>query len=125
MSKRRLVQYQRYEYEQTGLAPYPIKYNRPHDRVTDERAPVTILRPESSLFQLPNLISSSDFEGWIHDRGLYFLNKWDDNYWSDYKDIFGFPKIIKGKFRISNIFFEFDLPWFNFDWNPAKEPYDI
>jgi LmbE family N-acetylglucosaminyl deacetylase len=75
-----VVQYQRYEYEQTGLAPYPIKYNRPHDRVTDERAPVTILRPESALFQLPNLISPGDFEGWIHDRGLYFLNKWDNNY---------------------------------------------
>jgi hypothetical protein len=75
-----IVQYQRYEYEQAGLAPYPFEYSRPHDRVTNERAPVKILRPESRLFQLPNAIGFHDFEGWVHDRGLYFLDKWDDRY---------------------------------------------
>jgi LmbE family N-acetylglucosaminyl deacetylase len=75
-----IVQYQKYEYEQSGLAPYPIKYSRPHDRVTHERAPVTILRPDSTLFRSPNEICLDDFEGWVRDRGLYFFKEWDDNY---------------------------------------------
>jgi nitrous oxidase accessory protein len=44
-----------------------------------------------------------------------FLNKWIDNYWDDWSG-FG-PKIIHGKFGL--------LPWYNFDWHPAQEPYDI
>ncbi|MCX5999318.1 MAG: PIG-L family deacetylase, partial [Chloroflexi bacterium] len=75
-----IVQYQRYEYEQRGRAPHPIKYSRPHDRVTDETARVTMLRPESSLFRSPNPIGPDDFEGWVHDRGLYFAGHWDDAY---------------------------------------------
>jgi len=75
-----IVQYQGYEYEEPGLAPYPIRYNRPHDRVTQEDSPVKILRPESPLFRFPNLIRPRDFEGWIHDRGLYFFSHWDKRY---------------------------------------------
>lgn len=75
-----IVQYQGYEYEDSGLAPYPIRYNRPHDRVTQADSPVAILRPESPLFRFPNLIRPRDFDGWIHDRGLYFFSQWDKRY---------------------------------------------
>ena len=38
-----VVQYGQYEMQQPGIMPYPVTINRPHDRVTDENATVTIL----------------------------------------------------------------------------------
>jgi hypothetical protein len=75
-----IVQYQGYGYENETFTPYPFKFNHPHDRVTYEDAPVTILRPDFMFFRLPNLISEADFEGWVRDRGLYFFGEWDKRY---------------------------------------------
>ncbi|MCY3613164.1 MAG: hypothetical protein OXH51_16690, partial [Gemmatimonadetes bacterium] len=75
-----IVQYNRYEFPASGLAPYPVTINRPHDRVTDETAPVTILAPASPVFSAPNPIGPADFEGWVQERGLYFLGEWDERY---------------------------------------------
>jgi len=44
-----------------------------------------------------------------------FLNHWKQNYWNRPRIL---PKLIFGL----NLFF---IPWFNIDWHPAKEPYDI
>jgi parallel beta-helix repeat protein len=46
-----------------------------------------------------------------------FFNYWDKNYWSDLQR--AGPKIILGR-----LFYQI-FPWFNFDWHPAHEPYDI
>ena len=75
-----IVQYQPYGYQAPGMAPYPFRYREPHDRVTDERAPVRILAPEHSLFQVPNQIGDTDFDGWVHERGRYFFGEWDRRY---------------------------------------------
>ncbi|HEX2912078.1 MAG TPA: cyclic nucleotide-binding domain-containing protein [Chloroflexia bacterium] len=75
-----IVQYQGYGYENENFTPYPFKFNHPHDRVTYEDAPVTILRPDFMFFRLPNAITETDFEGWIRDRGLYFFGEWDKRY---------------------------------------------
>jgi len=45
-------------------------------------------------------------------------NDWDGNYWSDSQDN---PYVIWGRI---GIIFNF-IPWVNFDYNPASEPYDI
>ena len=29
---------------------------------------------------MPNKITDSDFEGWVQERGLYFMSAWDDRY---------------------------------------------
>ncbi len=55
-------------------APYELKVSR--DRVTDETAAVTIIAKKHSLMNFPNKIESSDFNGWVQERGLYFPNKW-------------------------------------------------
>ncbi|MDX1568275.1 MAG: PIG-L family deacetylase, partial [Longimicrobiales bacterium] len=60
---RLIVQYNRYEFSGAGYAPYPVTIDRPHDRVTYEDAPVTILDPESPVFNQPNTIEAADFEG--------------------------------------------------------------
>ncbi len=76
-----IVQYQGYGYQSpAGLTPYPINYSQPHDRVTHQDAPVTILDAEHMLFRLPNVIRASDFDDWVRDRGLYFFGQWDKHY---------------------------------------------
>jgi LmbE family N-acetylglucosaminyl deacetylase len=75
-----IVQYQAYGYELHGFTPYPFDFSHPHDRVTYPDAPVSILEPQHPLMTYPNKITEEDFAGWIHDRGLYFLGKFDDRY---------------------------------------------
>ncbi len=57
------------------IGPYPIKLGR--DRVSEENAVMTILKPEHSVVNLPNKITSSDFNGWVQERGLYYPTEWD------------------------------------------------
>ena len=58
--------------------PYPFKISR--DRVTVEEAPVKLLVPAHPTLTTPNKITEKDFEGWVQERGLYFLNDWDAKY---------------------------------------------
>ena len=57
------------------IGPYPLEISR--DRVTDETAEVRILAPEHPVLNVPNKITTRDFDGWVQERGLYFPNKWD------------------------------------------------
>jgi hypothetical protein len=61
-----------------SFSPYPLTLSR--DRVTEENAEVRILKPEHPLLNSPNKISESDFAGWEQERGLYYPNKWDQNF---------------------------------------------
>ena len=54
--------------------PYSTELSR--ERVTVEEAPVTILDPKSAVFHYPNQITARDFDGWIQERGLYFMDQW-------------------------------------------------
>ena len=36
--------------------------------------------PDDSLFHYPNEIKASDFDGWVQERGVYFMDKWDPKY---------------------------------------------
>ncbi len=71
------------------------------------------LRGKSNLNQInynnfiKNTISAS-FKGCI-------MNDWSNNFWKRSRLL---PKPIFGRQRRF-------IPWVNFDWNPAKEPYDI
>ncbi len=75
-----IVQYNKYEYPRGGYAPYPVSMGRPAPRVTDEHSPVRLLEPDSPVFTYPNRITKADFDGWVHERGLYFLRTWDRRY---------------------------------------------
>jgi hypothetical protein len=75
-----IVQYQQYPFVQGGFAPYPLTIARPHDRVTDEAAPVTLLDPGAPVFHVPNEIGPVDWQGWVQERGLYFAHDWDPSY---------------------------------------------
>ncbi len=60
------------------LAPFPMTPSRL--RVTDERAKVRFLSSEHPLLRIPNQITPADFDGWVQERGLYFMSGWDDRY---------------------------------------------
>jgi hypothetical protein len=77
-----VVQYGQYEMTTPGMMPYPITIARPHDRVTDENAPVTVLDPSSRAFSSPNRITQADYEGWIQERALYMPRTFDPAYHS-------------------------------------------
>jgi LmbE family N-acetylglucosaminyl deacetylase len=66
------------EFNSENLTPYPADLSR--QRVSVEEAPVTILAPNDSIFHDPNTISASDFDGWVQERGLYFMSQWDDHF---------------------------------------------
>ena len=61
-----------------ALAPYPMTPSR--NRVSREEAAVTFPKPDHPLLNAPNRITQRDFEGWVQERGLYFMSKWDKRY---------------------------------------------
>ncbi|WP_178988607.1 PIG-L family deacetylase [Winogradskyella schleiferi] len=61
-----------------NLAPYNLELSR--DRVTDENAEVKILEPNHPILNFPNKITSTDFEGWVQERGLYFPDNWSEEF---------------------------------------------
>ncbi len=75
-----VVQYGQYEMTRPGMMPYAISIAQPHDRVTEETAPITILDASSSAVRSPNAISSSDFNGWVQERALYMPRTFDSTY---------------------------------------------
>ena len=57
---------------------YPAQLSRA--RVSVEDAPVEILAPDDGVFHYPNQITDHDFDGWVQERGLYFMDQWDSNF---------------------------------------------
>jgi LmbE family N-acetylglucosaminyl deacetylase len=66
------------EFNSGHFTPYPADLSRA--RVSVEEAPVEILAPQDEIFHRPNEISARDFDGWVQERGLYFMSKWDDHF---------------------------------------------
>jgi LmbE family N-acetylglucosaminyl deacetylase len=72
-----IVQYQQSPFTDGNLAPLPLTFARPADRVTDETAPVTVLAPAGALSTTPNRLTAEDWEGWVQERTLYVPHEWD------------------------------------------------
>lgn len=82
-----IVQYQRPDYVLSNLQPFPASQNDTQKttagttaRVVDENAKVTILEPNSPVFNFPNKISDADFANWVQERNLYNFTTFDKNY---------------------------------------------
>ncbi len=60
------------------FTPYSAELSRA--RVSVEEAPVELLAPDDSVFHYPNTITQRDFDGWVQERGLYFMDKWDEHF---------------------------------------------
>jgi len=66
------------DFNKGKFTPYPAQLSRA--RVSVEEAPVEILAPEDGIFHYPNQITEHDFDGWVQERGLYFMDQWDSNF---------------------------------------------
>jgi len=60
------------------IGPYPLRVV--NQRVTDEGAKVTVLDQMNPVLNYPNKITQDDFNGWIQERGLYFVSDIDPKY---------------------------------------------
>jgi LmbE family N-acetylglucosaminyl deacetylase len=61
-----------------NIGPYPFKVV--NQRVTDENAKVTFIDPQHPVLNYPNKITDADFDGWVQERGLYFVTGIDPRY---------------------------------------------
>ena len=75
-----IVQYQTPEFDAAPFGPYPYTMGRRPEEVSEEDAQVTILMPDTPIFQYPHQITEADFDGWVEERGSKFLTEWDENY---------------------------------------------
>ncbi|MGE5360255.1 MAG: PIG-L family deacetylase [Bacteroidales bacterium] len=73
-----IVQYNKFEFNEAQYGPYPAKVSS--NRITDENAPVQVLQPANPIFTTPNKIDASTWQGWVQERGLYFLGDKDPRY---------------------------------------------
>ncbi|MBS1933757.1 MAG: hypothetical protein JST96_07140, partial [Bacteroidetes bacterium] len=104
--------------QKAKIGPYPFTIS--NARVTDENAKVTFLQPDHAVLNFPNKITDRDFDGWIQERGIYFLSQLDPQY----KTIFSMhdpnePELTgslvvadygKGKFVYTGLVFFRELP---------------
>jgi hypothetical protein len=73
-----IVQYNKMEFNQQQYGPFPAKVS--NNRVADETVPVRVLDKENPVFTRPNRIGASTWDGWVQERGLYFLGEKDPKY---------------------------------------------
>jgi len=66
------------DFNKDELTPYHAQLSRV--RVSVEEAPVEVLAPNDSVFHYPNQITARDFDGWVQERGLYFMDQWGDEF---------------------------------------------
>ncbi|MCX6630679.1 MAG: hypothetical protein NTW28_23935 [Candidatus Solibacter sp.] len=73
-----IVQYNKMEFNQAEYGPFPAKVSG--SRVCDELVPVKMLDASHPVFTFPNKIGPQTWEGWVQERGLYFLGEKDKKY---------------------------------------------
>jgi LmbE family N-acetylglucosaminyl deacetylase len=61
------------------IGPYPFTISA-GSRVTEEDAKVTLLKPQHPVFNYPNKINDSDFEGWVQERSTYQVEQADEHF---------------------------------------------
>jgi LmbE family N-acetylglucosaminyl deacetylase len=64
--------------ESSPFVPYPAAVTT--QRISDETAPVRVLAPGDPLLTVPNRIGQADWEGWVQERGIQFLEARDPRY---------------------------------------------
>jgi NPCBM-associated, NEW3 domain of alpha-galactosidase len=75
-----IYQYQTQEFDDAPYGPYPYKLTSRAEEVSEEDSKVTILDPSNPVFNWPNRITASDFDGWVEERGSKWMTTWDERY---------------------------------------------
>jgi len=79
-----------------------------------------IIIKDSSKYNIikENNIISNDYPAYFR---YAYPNFWLSNYWDDWDK--ALPRPIYGEIRLERL--DMVVPWVQFDWKPAREPYDI
>jgi parallel beta-helix repeat protein len=82
----------------------------------------------SSVISYNNFVNNTRSAVFYYPNVFFSIRmNWDHNYWSTHTT--NTPKLILGKFLLWGEIFPYEIgiyiPWFNFDWHPAQQPYDI
>lgn len=85
---RLVMQYATASKDRTADQMGPIPFELGRKRVTVEGTAPRILQPQHPLWNSPNALNSTDFDGWVQERGLYFAERWPAEFvpiisWSD------------------------------------------
>ncbi|MGE0128140.1 MAG: PIG-L family deacetylase [Blastocatellales bacterium] len=75
-----IYQYQTQEFDAAPYGPYPYKLTARAEEVSEEDSKVTMLDPANPIFNWPNKITASDFDGWVEERGSKWMTTWDERY---------------------------------------------
>lgn len=75
-----VVLYQTPEFTPGTEAPLPATLPGDAEETAEEDATVALLAPGHPLLTTPNRIGTTDFDGWIEQRGSKFFATWDDGY---------------------------------------------
>lgn len=104
--------------KENDIGPYPFKVGK--SRVTEENSIVTITDSSCIELNYPNKITAADFNNWIQERGIYFVENADKNFiqplsMNDRKEDSQTGSLIianygKGKFIYTGISFFRQLP---------------
>lgn len=74
-----IVQYQTtWGLQKEDFGPYELQIGR--DRITVEEAEMRPVNPEHPVLNTPNKLTSTDYDNWVQERGLYFAESWGDAY---------------------------------------------
>jgi len=89
----------------------------------DKTGICTLRSYDNNIFE--NNIYDNIFNGYFYQvKDFFSHNNWNNNFWDDYNG-FG-PNPVRGLVEIPLPWNPYYLiRWFNFDWHPAQEPYDI
>ena len=55
-------------------------YKTPLITAAIEMAVRNVALPADAVFHYPNEITPKDFDGWVQERGLYFMSEWDSHF---------------------------------------------
>ncbi len=75
-----IVLYNTQEFVPNQHAPFPAELPRDAEEVSEEDSPVEILAPADPVFNVPNKITTADFDHWVEQRGSKFWSTWDSAY---------------------------------------------
>ena len=75
-----LVQYNLANFDASD-GPYPFSLGSNPQKVVDEGSTVDLIEPKNPAFVWPNRIETSDFQGWVEERGHGFMNTFDPQHY--------------------------------------------
>jgi parallel beta-helix repeat protein len=91
--------------------------------ISDNYIGIYILDSYFNTIEKNDLINNSANAYFIYENYGASHNKWVRNYWSDSRRTL--LKFIRGEKLWGGFIIQLQIPWFNIDWFPAQEPYDI